>query len=244
MSKIVYRTLDVFEVFAQQKRPLSLTELVRQLDIPVSSCHDVVRALEERGYLYEVRPRGGYYPTSRLFELSKIILDNDPVADRAEPILRHLSDALNASVSLAKAKEMQLTYLMVLNPVDPLRFSVNAGDRARNLYATSAGKALLGSISLEERRNYLKSIKLQPLTPHTLTDIPSLLADIEASEQRGWFSNCEESVEDALTLSVRFVWSDVIYVITAAGTLNRMQRQLEQASNLLMESAQQLQRST
>ena len=70
MSKIVYRTLDVFEVFAQQKRPLSLTELVRQLDIPVSSCHDVVRALEERGYLYEVRPRGGYYPTSRLFELS------------------------------------------------------------------------------------------------------------------------------------------------------------------------------
>jgi IclR family acetate operon transcriptional repressor len=37
MSKIVERTLDVFEMFAAEKRPLSLTDMARLLDIPISS---------------------------------------------------------------------------------------------------------------------------------------------------------------------------------------------------------------
>lgn len=243
MSKIVYRTLDIFEVFAQQKKPLSLTELVRQLDIPVSSCHDVVRALEERGYLYETRPRGGYYPTLRLFELAQVINANEPVADRAEPMMRELSDTLSASVSLSKARDMELTYLLVSNPSTPLRFSVSVGDRARNMYATSAGKALLGSLSAAERSAYLQSVDLQPLTPKTITNVKELLKDIEVSEARGWFANCEESVEDALTLSVRFVWNSVIYVLTVAGTLNRMSRQEEQAVLMLKQVAEKMQRN-
>ena len=47
MSKIVKRTLDFFELFAEHKRPLSLSEISKLLGIPVSSCHDVLRALED-----------------------------------------------------------------------------------------------------------------------------------------------------------------------------------------------------
>ena len=60
MSKIVDRTLDFLEIFADQKRPLSLSEISRLLHIPASSCHDVVQALQKRGYIYELGPRGGY----------------------------------------------------------------------------------------------------------------------------------------------------------------------------------------
>ena len=84
MSKIVGRTLDFLEVFADQKRPLSLSEIARLLEIPASSCHDVIQALQERGYIYELAPRGGYYPTLRIFEVAKIIAAYDPVVLRAE----------------------------------------------------------------------------------------------------------------------------------------------------------------
>jgi DNA-binding IclR family transcriptional regulator len=241
MSKIVYRTLDVFEAFAEQKKPLSLTELVKLLDIPMSSCHDVVHALEERGYLYEVRPRGGFYPTAKLYDRAKRILDNDPVTERAEPILQGLSSELSASVSLGKAKDMQLTYLVVCNPPDPLRFSVEVGANARNLYATSAGKALLANFPPAAQKAYLATLALTPLTPLTITSKSVLLKELKESEGRGWFINREESVEDALTISTRFVWSDSIYVITAAGTLRRMQRQLDQAVHLLLAAARELQ---
>ena len=42
MSKIVDRTLDLLELFAKEKRPLSLSDIARLLRIPVSSCHDVI----------------------------------------------------------------------------------------------------------------------------------------------------------------------------------------------------------
>jgi len=81
---------------------------------------------------------------------------------------------------------------------------------------------------------------LTPLTPATITSRKALLGDIEEGERRGWFANREESVEDALTLSTRFVWNGVIYVITLSGTLKRMERQLQKAVKELRAAAHQL----
>ena len=240
MSKIVNRTLDFFEAFARQQKPLSLTDLMKVLDIPMSSCHDVVRALEARGYLYEVRARGGYYPTARLYEIGKTIVEHDPVALRAEPTLRELSTALNASVSLGRAKDATLTYLLVCPSPDPLRFDVYVGDQVRNLYATSAGKAVLASFPPEERKRIVDGLTLTPLTPATIRSKQALLKDVAAGEARGWFINREESVEDALTLSTRFSWSGSTYVITASGTLRRMERQLDEAAQALLAAAESL----
>lgn len=240
MSKIVHRTLEVFETFAAQKRPLSLTELSRLLNIPQSSCHDVVQALQERGYLYEVRPRGGHYPTAKLFQVARTIQDNDPVAQRAEAPLQALSERLNASVSLAKARDTDMVYLLVCNPPDPLRFSVIVGATARYIHATSVGKCLLGSFDPERRRAIVEKLDMKALTPHTITSREELLRDVERSEQRGWYENCEESVEDALTFSVRFRWNGATYAITAAGTRNRMERQRDAAVNDILEVARQL----
>jgi IclR family transcriptional regulator, acetate operon repressor len=241
MSKIVHRTLEVFEIFAAQKTALSLSELSRLLGIPQSSCHDVIQALQESGYLYELRPRGGYYPSARLFHLAQQITEHDPVGRRAEPVLQAVSEQLHASVSLAKARDTSLTYLVVCAPPDPLRFMVSVGSQVRNLYATSAGKCLLGSVDASRRREILRGIKLEALTPHTQTSKETLLEDIERSLERGWFENCEESVEDALTFSIGMRWNQGFYVLTCAGTRRRMERQREQVIQALQQAAQRLQ---
>jgi DNA-binding IclR family transcriptional regulator len=56
--KLVARTLDLFEVFAAEQRPLALNQLARLLDVPMSSCLALIRTLVGRGYLIEVRKRG------------------------------------------------------------------------------------------------------------------------------------------------------------------------------------------
>ena len=88
MSKIVDRTLDFIELFATERRPLSLSDISRLLKIPFSSCHDVLKALQARGYVYEIGPRAGFYPTVRLLNLAKTISDHDPILLRAEVLLR------------------------------------------------------------------------------------------------------------------------------------------------------------
>ena len=49
--KTAGRTVDLFEVFAEAKSPLTLSELARALDAPQSSCFNLLRPLEARGSL-------------------------------------------------------------------------------------------------------------------------------------------------------------------------------------------------
>jgi IclR family acetate operon transcriptional repressor len=240
MSKIVNRTLDFFEAFAAARRPLALTELMKVLEIPVSSCHDVVKALEERGYLYEVRPRGGFYPTARLFNLASVLVDHDPFLARAQPVLERLREQAGESVFLMKAQATTLTYVAVCEADTPLRLAVKVGDPLRALHATSAGKAFLASLDDAEMDQLLAKLPLKALTPNTITSRAALKKEIRRSQELGFFVNREESVEDSLTLSASFRWFDALYVVTVAGSVKRMERKIDAVAKWLRKAAEEL----
>jgi DNA-binding IclR family transcriptional regulator len=240
MSKIVERTLDFIELFAAERRPLSLSDISRLLGIPASSCHDVLRALLHRGYIYEIGPRAGFYPTVRLLNLARTITEHDPILLRADVLLRRIRDTIDESVSLAKAGKTNATYLLVFEPSHPLRFMVAVGSEVRSLHATSAGKAYLGSLSAEKFEDYLRNAKLAPMTAKTIRSKSVLREDIELSKQRGYFLNREESVEDATTVSSLFRWNGADYIVTIAGPTSRMAGKLDQATRLAMEACQAL----
>lgn len=229
MSKIVKRTLDFFETFAEYGRPLSLTEIAKILKLPVSSCHDVLQSLQERGYVYEIAPRSGYYPSLKLQELANRIVTNDPVIARADIALRDIRDQLDESVLLARVDGMGATYLLVMEPSYPLRFLRRVGDRLGNLYATSVGKALLGSLDERSRRKAVADLELIKLTEHTNTSKEALLAELEASRTRGWYLNKEESEPTVMTVSATFRWNRSVFIVTVAGPVFRMEAKLDQA---------------
>jgi DNA-binding IclR family transcriptional regulator len=244
MSKIVGRTLYFLEAFADQKRPLTSSEIARRLHIPASSCHDVLQALLERGYLYELTPRGGYYPTLRLYELAKSIADHDPVVRRADALLRTLRDKIDESVLLSKVSGLRATYLLSIEPAHPLRFLAEVGSRVRTLHATSAGKALLASLSERALGAYLKSATLTRLTPQTITSKVQLREELEAGNRRGWFLNREESQDGVTTLSARFDWASAVYIVTIAGPTSRMFPRLATAAELLTDACKALEART
>jgi DNA-binding IclR family transcriptional regulator len=233
MSKIVDRTLDLLELFAAEKRPLSLSEIARLMKIPVSSCHDVLQAMEARGYLYELAPRAGYYPTLRLQHLGREIGDNDPVVQRADLLLRSLRDTLDESVLLVKVSGFQATYLLAFEPTHPLRFLVKVGDTIRSSYATSAGKALLGGLDDAALDAFLRTATLKPLTSRTITGKAALREEVLRGRARGWHLNQGESLEGVTTLSASFRWNAAQYIVTIAGPSTRLDPKLDQAAGLL-----------
>jgi IclR family transcriptional regulator, acetate operon repressor len=233
MSKIVGRTLDFLEIFADQKRPLSASEIARLLGIPASSCHDVLQALQERGYLYELSPRGGYYPTLRIYEIARTIADHDPVVLRTDVLLRSLRDTVDESVLLSKVNGLQASYLMAFEPSHPLRFLAKVGENVRSLHATSAGKALLANLSSRELDAYLKANSLAALTARTITSKSALREALTTGNKLGWFLNREESQEGVTTLSARFLWTSAVYIVTIAGPTARVEPKVEKAAELL-----------
>jgi DNA-binding IclR family transcriptional regulator len=240
MSKIVERTLDLLELFATERRPLSLSDVARLLNIPVSSCHDVLQAMQARGYLYELAPRAGYYPTLRLQQLGKEISDNDPVVLRAELVLRGLRDTLDETVLLAKVTGSHASYLLTFEPTHPLRFMVKLGDDVRGLHTTSGGKAILGALDERAFATYLKGAVLKPQTSRTITDKTMLREDIDRSRERGWYLNQGESLEEVTTVSAPFRWNAAVYIVTVAGPSARVDHRLEQAASLLVDVCRQL----
>jgi DNA-binding IclR family transcriptional regulator len=69
-----------------------------------------------RGYLYEIGPRAGFYPTTLLLNLATAIAHHDPIVERAEILLKRLRDDVDESVSLAVAAGTRATYLLVFEP--------------------------------------------------------------------------------------------------------------------------------
>jgi DNA-binding IclR family transcriptional regulator len=233
MSKIVERALDFLEMFAREKRPLLLSEIARLMGIPISSCHDLIQVMHARGYLYELAPRSGYYPTLRLQILGKEIGDSDPVVMRAELILRSLRDSLDESVLLAKVNGLNASYLLVLESKHPLRFQAKVGDNVRSLYATSGGKAILANLDDRALDMLLKSIVLKPLTDHTIKSKAALRRDVELGRERGYFLNRGESLNGVTTISATFRWNDALFIVTVAGPSSRLDREMEQATSML-----------
>lgn len=240
MSKIVERTLDFFELFASEKRPLSLTDLTRLLEIPTSSCHDVLRALEARGYLYETAPRAGYYPTRRLLDLARTIAANDSVVERARPLLEKTCDALGETVTLSKATGLRAIYLLVIEPADPVRYSVAAGTEVSSLHATSVGKALLATLTPPAFDAALQGRKLERFTPRTIVSRTKLAADVAMSRERGWFANDEESRAGVVTVSGLFAGGDAPHMFTVAGPADRMHAKHRRTVDAVVAACRQL----
>jgi len=241
MSKIVERTLDFFELFAAQGRPLGLTEMSRLLGIPLSSCHDVVRSLEARGYLTEMAPRGGYYPTMRLQAMAHEIARNDPIALRSESVLARLRDSLDETVILGKVLgPTEGIYLLVLESGHPLRFHNYPGQPIRNLHATSAGKVILSQLPAKEFDAWLESAELAAITPGTITTKDALRASITAGVARGWQRSDEEGTLGATTIGTAFKWLGLTYFILIAGPTPRMAPRLDRIAAMLLEAARSL----
>jgi DNA-binding IclR family transcriptional regulator len=240
MSKIVERTLDFLELFAIEKRPLSLSDISRLLKIPVSSCHDVLQALEERGFIYEIAPRGGYYPTLRMYEAGRVIAENDPVVQRADMLLRELRDTLDESVLLAKADGLKATYLLTFETSHPLRFQLRVGNTVTSLYAASAGKALLGSLDDKALDAAIAAIELTPFTPKTVGSKAELRAMVEAGRERGYYLNQGESIEGVTTISASFTWFYSLYIVTVAAPSSRLEPRLDDAAKRLLDTCRKL----
>lgn len=232
--KTAGRTLDLFEAFAREGKPMSLSQLARAIDAPVSSCFGIVRTLEARGYLYEVKARAGFYPTRLLFEHARAIASRDPLAERFVPLLEKLRDQTGETVLLSKRLDRQAVYLAVFDGLHSIRYSPKVGE-FRPLHASASGKALLGSLEPALRNELLGGMKLPRVTSRTITSRAALEADLEQARARGWYVTHGETVADLMALAVPVAASGEIYSVALAGPMHRMEGALKRYTKLLAE---------
>ena len=235
--KTAARVLDIFEAFASEQKPLTLSDLAKALGIPVSSCFGLVRTLENRGFLYAVRPRGGLYPTKRLLQIARTISGHDPIVERVAPILAALRDATGETSVFGKRQGARVIYLDVADSPHRIRYTAAPGE-SREMHSNSIGKALLAQMSPEERDAVLADVALTAHTPDTLVTRAALYADVEAGKARGYFCNFGGSVSDVWALGVATSIAGEPYGLSLVGPRHRIEPAVAEHVAHLRDAAQ------
>ena len=213
--KTAGRTLDLFEVFARKRAPMSLSELAHEIGSPVSSTHALVRPLRARGFVYVLDDRRMIYPTKRILSVAERIAQNDPVVELALPALTKLQRQSDETVILGKRQQDHIVYLEVLESANSIRYSARAGD-TKPLHSSSIGKAMLSLVPESDLPALLERIGQKRVTDQTIT------TDLAESRASRTFVSRGENVADVMGLATLVNIGNEAFGISIVGPMPRL----------------------
>lgn len=106
-------------------------------------------------------------------------------------------------------------------------------------HARASGKVLLAFSEPEERNRYLGGLPLRALTPHTITDVTQLFAELEEVRRQGYATEMEEFTEGVACCSVPVLDDGILLAAyTLAAPVERYRTSREEYISVLKTAAE------
>lgn len=227
---------SLLELYARDRTPITLTGMARALAMPKSSVFNLIETLVGRGLLYEVSPRGGYYPTWRLLDLSRSIMEGDALLPRIRGELESLAARTGETVVLSAREHNDVVYIDVVESTALIRYFAKVGER-RAIHTTSSGKAILTTYEPAERAKILRSLKYAAHQKASKRTAEELAADLDAAIRRGWCEDRAESTPDVMGLGAPIFTGERRLGLGLAGPLYRMEDNRHELARCLIATA-------
>ncbi|MGB6231580.1 MAG: helix-turn-helix domain-containing protein, partial [Litorimonas sp.] len=142
MLKSSFRTMALFEFFADVKRPASIGEIADNLNMPQSSASALTKSLQDSGYLERDVESRAFYPTLRIAFLGDWLIRMAGLPDGFADNLARLSETIGETVFLAMRNGIYSQYIYTHHRPGPVREHVETGS-VRPLVCSATGYAML-----------------------------------------------------------------------------------------------------
>ncbi|MFM1988136.1 MAG: hypothetical protein RJA99_1093 [Pseudomonadota bacterium] len=215
------QVLDLLELFARLGRPAALAEIAQQFGWPRSSTFKLLGTLVEKGFLYEPRARGGYYPTPRWLELAQAVSGAQPIPPALGAVLTEVAHRTGETAVIAAPAGTHAVFLQVIESPRAVRYAAVVGKRVP-IQATATGRALLSLHAPAERAALLARVAWERYTGTTLMSSDAVEADIAASLARGWFESTGGFTADLGGVAVPLRLDGGRYAVLVAGPVGRV----------------------
>jgi IclR family transcriptional regulator, acetate operon repressor len=242
MAKIVNstkRALDILELFTRYPDGLSVSEISKIINAPMSSCVDLIYTLEQKEYLTRLGNQKRYMPTGKLFYLGRQFATRN-LLHQSEQHLTELHQQSGETCVLSCLAEGRVTVINARESIYPLRYSANVG-QTLPFHITASGKSVLAEMSAEQFRETLAHLRLRSATDNTITRKSDFLKEMELTKSRGWAASVEEAYPGILSLATGFRIEGQIYAISVVGPLARINEHKERYVGLLLDIRKRLQ---
>jgi DNA-binding IclR family transcriptional regulator len=184
LIRSVSRALRVLESVGRAPRGLTVKQIARRCELTVATTYHLVRTLAYEGYV--IRREDGTYIVGL------------EIADRYRELVSAFRGPPSVGEALRRAA-VDTGYSHYLGRFVGGRIAVTAsaeGGRSpfvdditpgfdEGSHATALGKALLATLTPDQRARYLRDYGMRAFTPATLTTSEAIEADLAAGERRG-----------------------------------------------------------
>lgn len=192
------RALTVLGYLAHHHEGRSIKHLSDDLGLPMSSTHDLLKALVELGAVRMAGPRS-YALGARTVSLALSIVDSLKLRQVARPYLLELCEEVNENVYLAVRTDDDVVYADRYEASQLLSVVIQLGG-GRPLHGSAVGK-LMAAFNTDLANRALHASRLEAYTPFTLTNRDQLRTEYAAIRKRSYSISDGESVEGIIGLA-------------------------------------------
>jgi IclR family acetate operon transcriptional repressor len=193
--------LTLLVVLGQYPDGIALSELARQVNMPVSTVHRLLATLNSFGFVHFDAAYRRYSLGLRLFELSHQVTLVHGLSAVAVPVMRRIVEITRETSLIAVLDGEEMVYIERLDSPQPIRVRGSSGGRGP-LYCTAMGKSLLAFQPDEKREEIIQRLNLEPMTPNTITDHEALRSELARTRERKYSVANEEHEQGVLSVGV------------------------------------------
>ncbi len=194
-SPAVRRAVAALNALARAEEGMTLSELARLLDEPKSTLHGVLLTLVETGLIVRDCLTKRYQLGPQVLVLAGAYARQSDLLRAFSEIAKPLSRELGETIQLAILQGREVLYIGKQEGTQWVRLASEVGTRLP-AHATSLGKCLLAWLPPDELEALLDEGPLVALTPHTITDPETLLAELAEVRRRGYAVDHGETLPD------------------------------------------------
>ncbi len=184
------KAMAVLETVTLADRPMRFTDVLAVSGQPRGTLHRQLSHLVQEGLL-ELRPDHVYVPGLRLLKLASASWARNEFRAVAAPFLDMLHRETGETVHLGVLRGREIIYLDKVESRQAVRMNSQIGN-ASPAYCTGVGKAALSALDEAALAALLDGQDFHRFTPQTITDRPSLLAELAAIRASGIAFDREE----------------------------------------------------
>jgi DNA-binding IclR family transcriptional regulator len=189
--KSALRVLNILEVLADCPEGVGFSELGRRLNLPKSSLSGLLTTLTDHGYVRFDAGQRIYTLGIRVWEHGQAYARHRDLLHEAQRVMEGIVATINETVQLATLDGIENVYLAKVDCSHPLRLQSEVGRRLP-AHATGLGKVLLAELPSEILQARLDGRTLSAVTPRTLTERATLLAELETIREQGFAVDDQE----------------------------------------------------
>lgn len=170
------RGLEVISAFTKSRPKMTLSDIARSTGMSRATVRRLLLTLVREGYADKDDKL--FYLKPKVLKLGYSAVSSMSMLDVIQPVMNELADKLQESVFAAMLAGEEVFYVARASADRLINVGITVGKRAP-AFAVSTGRILLAAEPEEVRERYLDNVRLEKLTPNTVTSKVKLRALIE-----------------------------------------------------------------